>query len=139
MAYCARCGRELAADAASCPACGAPNLAAGQAAAGAGAAHEPVSDRSYGVAVALCGIFGIVGIHHFYLGNHLHGLFDLGLFLAAMARFFVLGFQGPDWFLLGILLLAVDALHTMIIFYRLITGQAHDGRGRRVAVPGGSR
>ena len=60
-----------------CPACGAPNLAAGQAAAGAGAAHEPVSDRSYGVAVALCGIFGIVGIHHFYLGNHLHGLFDL--------------------------------------------------------------
>lgn len=133
--YCARCGARFAATLASCPACGAVNLAAGRTTPpGQDAA---VSDRSYGVAVSLCGIFGIVGIHHFYLGNHLHGLFDLGLFLAAMACFFLPGAEDADWVILGVLLLAVDVLHTLIIFYRLITGQAHDGQGRKVVVPGG--
>ena len=34
------------------------------------------SDKSYGAAVSLCMIFEMKGIHHFYLGNVLHGIFD---------------------------------------------------------------
>ena len=43
--------------------------------------HEVTSPKSYGTAVALCGVFGTVGLHHFYLGNIIHGLLDLGLFV----------------------------------------------------------
>ena len=126
--FCARCGTAMAAGAAACPACGAANLAAGPPA-------EPPSDRSYSLAVMLCGIFGIVGIHHFYLGNWLHGLFDLGLFLAAV--YILAGSGHDDWVPIGLLLLAVDFLHTMIVFYRLIAGQARDGHGRPIQVAGG--
>ncbi|MEQ8347309.1 MAG: TM2 domain-containing protein [Sneathiellaceae bacterium] len=126
--YCARCGAGMLSDTALCPACSAPNLAAARPA-------EPSSDRSYSLAVMLCGIFGIVGIHHFYMGNWLHGLFDLGLFLVAV---YILAFSAADgdgWMAIGLLLLAVDFLHTMIVFYRLIAGKARDGQGRPIAVP----
>ena len=39
------------------------------------------SSKSFSTAVSLAGIFGIIGIHHFYIGNILHGLFDISLLI----------------------------------------------------------
>ena len=86
------------------------------------------SDKSYGVAVALCGVFGVLGIHHFYLGNILMGIFDLGMFVV----FIGLTMTGYPMAALGALL--VDALHTIFVFYRLITEQETDGQGRPVLI-----
>lgn len=84
------------------------------------------SEKSYGTAVILCGIFGVMGVHHFYLGNIVHGLIDLGLFVL----FILLVMSGLV--ALGYLVLAIDAIHTIIVFYLLITEQARDGHGRQV-------
>ncbi|MBU2983541.1 TM2 domain-containing protein [Lentibacter algarum] len=84
------------------------------------------SPKSYGLAVILCGIFGVVGVHHFYLGNIIHGCVDFGLFVIAILLF-VNGQEG-----LGMLVLLADALHTIIVFYALITEQARDSLGRVV-------
>jgi len=37
------------------------------------------SDKSYVTAAVLAGIFGMIGIHHFYVGRWGHGLFDLSM------------------------------------------------------------
>jgi TM2 domain-containing membrane protein YozV len=37
--------------------------------------------KKYTTAVILSGVFGIVGIHHFYLGRWGMGLMDFGLFI----------------------------------------------------------
>ncbi|MER5170907.1 NINE protein [Thioclava sp. GXIMD2076] len=85
------------------------------------------SPKSYGTAVALCGVFGVLGVHHFYLGNILHGLVDLGLFLVTVALFC----NGNP---LALVFLLADALHTVIVFYKLITEQERDGQGRRICL-----
>jgi TM2 domain-containing membrane protein YozV len=126
MTFCATCGHRIAAAAAACPACGAPNAAA------AGRQDPDASPRSYGVAVALCGIFGPLGLHHFYLGNVLHGLFDLALFFAAVTCWVLADFFGPEWNAYALALFAADVLHTVIVFYRLIVGSQRDWRGRLV-------
>jgi len=82
------------------------------------------SKKSYGLAVALCGIFGTLGVHHFYIGNWLHGLIDLALFIA----FILLIMNGS--MVLGLLVLGIDILHTLFIFYKLIIGKQYDGQGR---------
>jgi TM2 domain-containing membrane protein YozV len=74
----------------------------------------------------LCGIFGVLGIHHFYLGNMLHGLVDLSLLVLAVIMF-ASGFDG-----IGIVLFIVDAVHTIVVFYLLITEQQRDSAGRLV-------
>ncbi|MBT5414246.1 MAG: hypothetical protein HOK81_06560 [Rhodospirillaceae bacterium] len=85
------------------------------------------------MAIALCGIFGIVGVHHFYLGNHLHGLFDLGLLLGAIACFIFADAQDGGFLVtLGIALLLTDVIHTTVVFYLLIVGKQRDGQGRLV-------
>jgi len=91
-------------------------------------ANEPPekSEKSYGVAIILCGIFGVLGIHHFYLGNILHGILDLAMFVL----FIVFTVQGQP--LLAFAMLAADGLHTVIVFYQLITEQTIDGNGRQV-------
>ena len=48
-----------------------------------------ISPKSYGVSVMLSMIFGIVGIHHFYMGNWLHGLLDFCLFVMAFYCLFI--------------------------------------------------
>ena len=85
-----------------------------------------ISKKNYGVAVTLCGIFGTLGVHHFYIGNWLHGLFDLALFIA----FIILIMNGSVG--LGLLVLCVDILHTLLVFYKLIIGNQHDGHGRLI-------
>jgi TM2 domain-containing membrane protein YozV len=87
---------------------------------------EEKSDKNYGTAVVLCGIFGVVGIHHFYIDNWLHGLLDLGLFIL----FIVLLMAGTGG--IAYLVLAVDVAHTIYVFYKLIVGEQRDGEGRLI-------
>ncbi len=89
---------------------------------------ENVSDKSYGTAVMLCGIFGILGVHHFYTENFIHGIFDLGMFIGAILLF-AFGFP-----LLGIAFFVADIIHSVTVFYLLITEQAHDGQGNVIRI-----
>ena len=86
---------------------------------------EP-SPKSYGTSVLLCGIFGVLGIHHFYLEDWLHGLADVGLLILTIG-FAVQGYAG-----LALLVLLLDALHTIIVFYYLIIEKWRDGKGRPI-------
>lgn len=126
--YCAYCGDKMAFAATACPHCGAPNTKQ--------TSKIDASPKSYGITVALCGVFGVVGLHHFYLGNVLHGIFDLALFVFALYFYFggvSSGDVGLIW--LGILLIAIDGLHTLFVFIQLIVGKAKDGAGRVVSLP----
>jgi len=90
---------------------------------------EP-SEKNYVVAVSLSFIFGVIGIHHFYLGRWLEGCIDLGLVILTF-YFFVNGQVG-----LGILTLVIDALHTLIVTILLLIGAFKDGKGKLVCYPG---
>lgn len=123
--FCPHCGAKIAFMAINCPKCHAPT--------GRGDTRGDISPKSYGTAIALCGVFGTMGIHHFYLGNILHGLFDLGLFVAAILLFSAGGVSGNGVYsLFAIITLFIDAPHTIVILYLLITEQEHDGQGRLV-------
>ena len=88
------------------------------------------SQKNYGTAVILSGIFGILGIHHFYLGCWLHGLVDLGMTVSAL--FLITnGHEG-----VGLLILGIDILHTILITILLLTGGYKDGEGCYVTYPG---
>jgi hypothetical protein len=91
------------------------------------------SDKSFSAAVALCGIIGTVGLHHFYLGNIVHGVFDLGLYVGAMLCFFS---GDVSLQMLGLILILMDALHSLFVFCKLIVEQQLDGAGRLVTYPG---
>ncbi len=86
------------------------------------------SPKSYGVAVCLCGVFGTLGIHHFYLGDFWHGIADLTLVFLAII--FVANGQTT----LALLVIVADALHTLFIFYLLIIEKWRDGQGRLVTL-----
>lgn len=124
--FCPHCGHKIAFTAEQCPACHAPT--------GRGDDRGEISPKSYGTAIALCGVFGTIGVHHFYLGNIVHGLFDLGLFIAMVLFYIAAETTGNGmFFVYALIALLVDSAHTMIVFYRLITEQEHDGQGRLVA------
>ncbi|WP_319517902.1 NINE protein [uncultured Martelella sp.] len=129
--FCVRCGEKIAFSAPKCPHCGSVT-ARGQ------AAPENISSKSYGTAVALCGVFGIVGVHHFYIGNIVHGFIDFGLF-AATVFFYLAGAASADGRFLAIagLCFLADVVHTIFVFFRLIVGKQHDGAGRLIAIPSG--
>lgn len=91
---------------------------------------EVPSDRRYVVAVVLSAVFGILGVHHFYLGRILHGLFDLSLSMGALT---LLLLDRPG---LAMLLLAIDYLHTFAVTFQLLVGACRDGQGRLVTYPG---
>lgn len=84
------------------------------------------SPKSYGIAVMLCGVFGTLGVHHFYLEDWWHGIADVTLFVL-MVLFFIQGFVG-----LAFLVLLMDAVHTIVVFYYLIIEKWRDGQGRPV-------
>ena len=88
------------------------------------------SDKSYVVAVCISAIFGVVGIHHFYLGRYIEGVIDFSLFVATLYFFFT-GQIG--W---AALFFIVDSLHTFIITIMLLTGSFNDGKGKRICYPG---
>ena len=88
------------------------------------------SQKSYVTAVCLAAIFGTVGIHHFYVGRWLHGLFDLSLLIAAGIFFF-----SSAWILAG-LFFFVDVVHNTYFVYKLIIGEYRDGSGKLIRIPG---
>lgn len=93
-----------------------------------------ISPKSFGIATILAMIFGVVGVHHFYLGNWMHGLFDFALFLGGLIC--IAAADHPGLLALGVFLLLADAGHTLYVTYRLFVGKCRDGEGRLVAYPG---
>ncbi|MBD3300162.1 MAG: hypothetical protein GF347_02310 [Candidatus Moranbacteria bacterium] len=92
--------------------------------------QKTISEKKYAVSICLAGVFGILGIHHFYLGKWLMGLFDLSLSIAA---FYCLYTNHP---LLGFLFLFIDILHSIIVISLLIVGKLKDGKGHLISYPG---
>ncbi len=88
------------------------------------------SPKSYTVAVGLSGVFGVLGVQHFYLGRHLLGLADLTLTALTIYFFFT------DEYLFAIFFFSLDFLHTIIVTTQLIIGNFKDSEGRYVCYPG---
>lgn len=91
---------------------------------------QQASEKNYIVAVCLSAIFGVLGIHHFYLGRYLEGLIDFSLAIGA----FILYLNGQiGW---ALLVFAIDSIHTFVITILLLTGSFKDGKGNIVCYPG---
>ena len=86
------------------------------------------SSKSYVVSVCLVGVFGTVGVHHFYLGRWLHGAFDLSLGIMTVGFLFI-------FWPLSVVTLILDVIHTVYFMYKLIVGEYRDGAGRFVSIP----
>ncbi len=91
------------------------------------------SDKKYGISVALCGVFGLLGIHHFYLGKWLHGLIDFSLTITGC--YFAMS-NDSDQIILGWSILAIDYIHTIIITIMLLIGAYKDSKGKVITYPG---
>lgn len=92
--------------------------------------HPLKSEKSFATAVILSGIFGLMGIHHFYVKRWAMGFLDLGLF--AVTLYFYATFQLG----LALIFFAIDLVHTVLVTYQLLTGQYKDGDGKYVCYPG---
>jgi TM2 domain-containing membrane protein YozV len=88
------------------------------------------SPKSYARAVALSGVFGFIGLQHFYLGRIAEGLIDLGLTLAWIYCF------ATGWVGWAVFFLACDLGHSLIVTVLLLTGNFRDSQGRIVVYPG---
>ena len=88
------------------------------------------SPKSYVTAVCMAGIFGTLGLHHFYLGRWMHGAFDLSLALISFLLLFLCWPLAPVIFF-------VDIVHTVYFMYKLIVGEYIDGLGRVVLIDDG--
>ena len=92
------------------------------------------SEKSYGTAVCFSGVFGLLGIQHFYLGRYLLGFVDLGLSIGAFAFFYFSdSIQG---IIFGAILLLIDIVHSVYVLVKLLAGEYEDGEGRLVMYPG---
>ena len=65
----------------------------------------------------------------FYIGNILHGIFDLSLLIIGIVLLSTSEYEG-----LGALLLVIDAIHTVVVFFRLITEKQKDGYGKIIVL-----
>ena len=92
------------------------------------------SEKSYTIAVSCAGVFGLLGIQHFYLGRYMLGFLDLGLSVGAFL-FFVLG-QSTESIIFGMILLLIDIGHSIYVLVKLLAGEYEDGDGRLVMYPG---
>ena len=88
------------------------------------------SQKKYTTAVCLSGIFGLLGIHHFYLGRWLHGIADLSMTIGAIILI------GSGSKVLGYVVLGIDIIHTCIVSIFLLIGGYKDGNGDVVTFPG---
>jgi TM2 domain-containing membrane protein YozV len=103
--YCQKCGKEIAAEASFCPACGAAVRPAAMSA-GHGA-EKAVSPHSRLAALLLCLFLGCLGVHRFYVGKVGTGV----------AMIFTLGGLG---------------IWSLIDFIMIVTGSFTDANGRFV-------
>jgi len=94
-----------------------------------------ISPKSYGVAVALSCVFGLIGIQHFYIGRYILGITDVSL-TAGFVYFVYIANDKPYLLAIGLVCLALDFLHTLFTTYLLFTGNFRDGHGRLIAYPG---
>lgn len=88
------------------------------------------SKKNYVTAVCLSAVFGVLGVHHFYLGRYLEGVLDFSLAVLAYGLYLT-GHPG-----LALLVFMVDSLHTFIVTIMLLTGSIKDGDGHLVCYPG---
>ena len=86
------------------------------------------SPKSYFVAVCLAGIFGTLGVHHFYLGRWAHGTFDLAMVILTIVFIFI-------FLPIAILIAVTDFVHTIYFTYKLIIGEYKDASGRTISLP----
>lgn len=98
-------------------------------------AQPIISPKSYGVAVAISAVFGLIGIQHFYLGRYILGLTDVSLTVGFVYFIYFAG-EKPYFLVIGLICFALDFLHTLFTTYSLFTGSFRDGRGRLIAYPG---
>jgi len=97
--------------------------------------EQECSDKNYAVAVVLAAVFSLLGVHHFYVGRAGHGLIDTGITIAAVYLIISGYTSGIEMRVgLGVLLIALDYVHTVYFTYRLITGTYSDGKGRIIQV-----
>jgi len=123
--FCQHCGEKIAFSAINCPKCQKSTFKSSS-------LLEQKSSKNYGIAVSLCGIFGMIGLHHFYIGKYLHGLFDLTLFLSWAYIFFISNTSNGTLLLLGIFFFIIDFFHTIFVFYKLIVGEQTDGDNKLI-------
>lgn len=90
---------------------------------------ELKSTKKYRTAVILSAIFGVMGIHHFYVGRWIMGLFDLGLFIATLIAWF----EGNLFLCYSFFI--IDLTHTIYVTTLLLIGQYKDGQGRLICYP----
>ncbi len=88
-----------------------------------------ISEKKYLTAVILSGVFGVMGIHHFYVGRWAMGFLDLGLFIGTVVSFF-----SGNILVAGVLFIA-DLIHTVYVTYLLLVGQYRDGQGKIISYP----
>ena len=79
-------------------------------------------------------MFGILGIHHFYLGRLGYGFLDLALSFGGV--YFIFTSDSIAGVLVGVALLVVDVMHSIYVFFKLMAGEFQDGEGRLVLYPG---
>ncbi|WP_194944980.1 NINE protein [Shewanella sp. TC10] len=91
------------------------------------------SEKNYATAVILSGIFGILGIHHFYCGRVLHGFFDLSLAIVGLT---LIQFDDTTLTMLGVGLILIDVIHTVVVTFMLLVGSYRDGQGKLITYPG---
>jgi hypothetical protein len=81
MVFCRACGKEIHESALACPHCGATQLGGG-------------SPKSRAAAAILCFLFGVFGVHRFYVGKIGTGILELitlgGLGFWALIDFIVI-------------------------------------------------
>lgn len=92
-------------------------------------APTQLSQKSYGTALVLALIFGVLGVHHVYLKRWGEAALDWGLTVTAIA----LLESHPG---IALLVFFLDLVHTAVTTSLLIMGKWHDGQGRLVAYPG---
>lgn len=88
------------------------------------------SRKSYAIAVSISAIFGVIGIHHFYLGRYVEGILDFSLFVATLYCYLT------GNILWAVVFFIIDSLHTFVITIMLLTGSFKDGKGRYICYPG---
>jgi TM2 domain-containing membrane protein YozV len=132
MAFCRTCGSEIRSGIFICGTC----EALGKTLTYENAPVEDLSPKSYGITIVLIWVFGLMGIHHFYLKNWFHGFFDFGLFIFGFGFVFFSHDLTLHFFGLG--LISIDVAHSLIVTYLVIVGKCKDGDGLYLPYPGQS-